>query len=79
MRYLELHNVEYGERVVLGGSHGEILMVDCGSMNRNRKEDGSCLLYTSGTHTRSIPAGARYPRAIATALMAWLAAPAPTA
>ena len=40
MRYLELHNVEYGECVVLGGSHGEILMVDCGSMNRNRKEDG---------------------------------------
>src|SRR3954467_6386324 len=31
-----------------------------------------------GTHTRSMPAGATYPRAMATALIAWLSAPAPT-
>ena len=40
MRYLELHNVEYGECVVFGGAKDEILMVDCGSMNRVRDEDG---------------------------------------
>src|SRR5581483_6363891 len=31
-----------------------------------------------GTHTRSMPAAATYPRAMATALIAWLSAPAPT-
>lgn len=40
MRYLELHNVEYGECAVFGGAKDEILMVDCGSMNRVRDEDG---------------------------------------
>ena len=40
MQYIELHNVEYGECIVLGGGRGEILMVDCGSMNRVRREDG---------------------------------------
>ena len=40
MEYVELYNVEYGECVVLGGAHHDILMVDCGSMNRSRKEDG---------------------------------------
>lgn len=34
MDYFELQNVEYGECAVLGGAGGEILMVDCGSMNR---------------------------------------------
>ena len=38
MKYLEVHNVEYGECVVLGGSKREILMVDCGSMNRKIRE-----------------------------------------
>lgn len=33
MTFFELHNVEYGECAVLGAEH-EILMVDCGSMNR---------------------------------------------
>jgi hypothetical protein len=31
-----------------------------------------------GTATKSVPAGARNPRAMAMALMAWLSAPAPT-
>ena len=33
MQWLELHNVEYGECIVLGGAHHDILMVDCGSIN----------------------------------------------
>lgn len=33
MKWLEMHNMEFGECIVLGGSKGEILMVDCGSMN----------------------------------------------
>ena len=32
-----------------------------------------------GAHEMSMPAGMRKPRAMATALMAWLTAPAPTA
>ena len=32
----------------------------------------------AGTQTRSMPLAATYPRAMATALMAWLRAPAPT-
>ena len=34
MQYIELHNVEYGECIVLGGGRGEILMVDCGSVSQ---------------------------------------------
>lgn len=38
MQWLELHNVEYGECIVLGGAHHEILMVDCGSINQKIRE-----------------------------------------
>ena len=38
MKYLDVHNVEYGECIVLGGSKSEILMVDCGSMNLKIRE-----------------------------------------
>jgi hypothetical protein len=38
MQWLELHNVEYGECVVLGGAHHDILMVDCGSSNQKIPE-----------------------------------------
>ena len=38
MQWLELHNVEYGECIVLGGSHHDILMVDCGSINQKIRE-----------------------------------------
>ena len=34
MQWLELHDVGFGECAVLGGKHREILMVDCGSLNR---------------------------------------------
>lgn len=45
MRELELHNVGYGECIVLTGSRGEIFMVDCGSMNRIQREDGGELTH----------------------------------
>ena len=32
MDWIELHNVEFGDCTVLGG-HGQMLMVDCGSLN----------------------------------------------
>lgn len=38
MRRLEVHNVEYGECIVLCGAHRDILMVDCGSSNRKIRE-----------------------------------------
>ena len=38
MQFLEVHNVEYGECIVLGGAHRDILMVDCGSSNRTIRE-----------------------------------------
>lgn len=38
MQWLELHNVEYGECIVLGGKRQEILMVDCGSMNQHVRD-----------------------------------------
>ena len=38
MQWLELHNVEYGECIVLGGAHHDILMVDCGSINQKIRE-----------------------------------------
>jgi glyoxylase-like metal-dependent hydrolase (beta-lactamase superfamily II) len=44
MEWLEMHNVEYGECVVLGGKKGDILMVDCGSMNVKIREND--LLFT---------------------------------
>ena len=31
--WLEMHNLEFGECTVLGSLEGNILMVDCGSMN----------------------------------------------
>lgn len=42
MRWIELHNLEYGECVVLGGRQS-ILMVDCGSMNVKRRDSGRLL------------------------------------
>lgn len=33
MQWIEMHNMEYGECIVLGGKDRSILMVDCGSMN----------------------------------------------
>ena len=38
MKWLEMHNVEFGECIVLGGAEGDILMVDCGSMNTKTRE-----------------------------------------
>lgn len=38
MQYLELHNVEYGECIVLGGKCKDIFMVDCGSINQKIRE-----------------------------------------
>ncbi len=38
MQWLELHNVEYGECIVLGGARGDIFMVDCGSSNQKIRE-----------------------------------------
>lgn len=38
MQWLELHNVEYGECIVLGGRDKNILMVDCGSSNQKIRE-----------------------------------------
>lgn len=34
MRWIEMHDVEYGECIVLGGEDRTIFMVDCGSMNQ---------------------------------------------
>ncbi|MDD5952358.1 MAG: MBL fold metallo-hydrolase [Oscillospiraceae bacterium] len=38
MEWVKLHDVGFGECVVVGGSHGEILMVDCGTL-RPRLDD----------------------------------------
>ena len=38
MKSVDLHNVEYGECVVLNGHNGGILMVDCGSSNQKIRE-----------------------------------------
>ena len=38
MQWLEMHNVEYGECIVLGGAKNDILMVDCGSINQKIRE-----------------------------------------
>ncbi len=38
MQWVEVHNVEYGECIVLGGAHKDILMVDCGSINQKIRE-----------------------------------------
>jgi len=38
MQWMEVHNVEYGECIVLGGAHKDILMVDCGSINQKIRE-----------------------------------------
>lgn len=40
MRWIELHNMEYGECIVLGAAR-EILMVDCGSSNLVIRESGT--------------------------------------
>ena len=40
MRWIDLHDVGWGECVVLGGDRGGILMVDCGSSNLKLGEDG---------------------------------------
>lgn len=36
--WLEMHNLEFGECTVLGSLEGNILMVDCGSMNVKIRE-----------------------------------------
>ena len=38
MDWIEMHNMEFGECIVLGGSDHQILMVDCGSMNSRIQE-----------------------------------------
>ncbi len=38
MQWVEVHNVEYGECIVMGGAHRDILMVDCGSVNQKIRE-----------------------------------------
>ncbi len=38
MDWIEMHNMEFGECIVLGGSNRQILMVDCGSMNSKIQE-----------------------------------------
>ena len=38
MDWLEMHNLEFGECTVLGSLEGNILMVDCGSMNVKIRE-----------------------------------------
>lgn len=40
MNWLEMHNVEFGECIVLGSAQGNIFMVDCGSMNIKIRENG---------------------------------------
>lgn len=40
MRWIDLHDVGYGECIVLGGDSGGILMVDCGSSNLKLGENG---------------------------------------
>ncbi|WP_326975528.1 hypothetical protein [Caproicibacter sp. BJN0012] len=40
MRWIDLHDVGWGECVVLGGDRGGILMVDCGSSNLRLGENG---------------------------------------
>ena len=39
MQWLTLHDVGFGECTVIGGRHKEILMVDCGSLNRRLDRD----------------------------------------
>ncbi|HIS68059.1 MAG TPA: MBL fold metallo-hydrolase [Candidatus Gallacutalibacter stercoravium] len=41
MQWLELHNMEFGECIVIGGADNTILMTDCGSMNHKLRETGS--------------------------------------
>jgi hypothetical protein len=40
VRWIDLHNVGWGECIVLGGDRGGILMVDCGSSNLKLGENG---------------------------------------
>lgn len=40
MQWIEVHNVEHGECIVLGGKHS-ILMVDCGSSNNKIRDGGT--------------------------------------
>lgn len=40
MRWIDLHDVGWGECIVLGGDRGGILMVDCGSSNLKLGENG---------------------------------------
>ena len=50
MRWIDLHNVGYGECIVLGGDRGGILMVDCGSSNLKLGENGPGFYeYVAGT------------------------------
>ena len=37
MHWLEMHNMEYGECIVLGGK-STMLMVDCGTVNQYIRE-----------------------------------------
>lgn len=40
MRWIDLHDVGWGECIVLGGDRGGVLMVDCGSSNLKLGENG---------------------------------------
>lgn len=53
MEWMHLHNMEYGECVVLGSARQEILMVDCGSMNQKIREGD--LPVTSYIHSSVMP------------------------
>ena len=56
MQWMEMHQVGFGECVVLGGRKKEILMIDCGSL-RGRLDDGTLF----SDYTRQI--SERYGRA----------------
>ena len=50
--WLEMHNLEFGECTVLGSLEGNILMVDCGSMNvKIRESDMEVTDYVAVSYT----------------------------
>ena len=55
MQWLEMHNMEYGECIVLGGK-STILMVDCGTINQYIREgETPCDAYIQKIGTRYAP------------------------
>lgn len=40
MKFIELHDIGYGECIVFEGKSNEVMMIDCGSMNLNIKYNG---------------------------------------